>query len=159
MKVRREDWRLVVPVHLAESRVEAMNDVRLGAGRFQREYMEETIGMKAETDVPIDRIMDEMVDAGSWIVGTPEDCIAGIKRLDERSGGFGGLLVVAHEWAPRAKVLHCYELLARYVMPHFQGTLAGLTVSNLWSREHADELMAKRTSSIDRARQVWAERR
>ena len=32
----RDDWRLVVPVHLAESREEALEDARIGAGRYQR---------------------------------------------------------------------------------------------------------------------------
>ena len=88
--VSREDWRLVVPVHLAESREQAMNEARLGAGRYQREYSEATIGRKSEVDGPIEGIIDAMVGAGSWIVGTPDDCIAGIHRLAERSGGFGG---------------------------------------------------------------------
>ena len=34
--VNRDDWRMVLPVHLAESREEAMNDARLGSGRFLR---------------------------------------------------------------------------------------------------------------------------
>ena len=157
--IRREDWRLVVPIHQAESREEAMNDARLGAGQFQREYIEETVGRQSEIDGPIEKVIDAMVEAGSWIVGTPDDCIKGIERLNESSGGFGGLLIMAHEWASREKVLNSYELLARHVMPRFQGTLDGLNVSNQWSREHAQELMALRTSAIDRARQVWAERR
>ena len=157
--VRREDWRLVIPIHLAESRQEALNDARLGAGRFQREYLEETIGRTSDTNGPVEKIVDEMVDAGSWIVGTPDDCIEGIKHLNERSGGFGGLLVLANDWATREKMFHSYELLARYVMPQFQGSLGGLTVSNQWSRDHTEELLTLRTQAIDRARQVWDERR
>ena len=30
--MRREDWHLVIPVHLAESRAEAIEDIRLGGG-------------------------------------------------------------------------------------------------------------------------------
>jgi len=157
-EVKREDWRLVVPVHLAESRKEAIEQARLGAGRFHREYFEETIGRESD-GTPLEKIIDKMVDAGLWIIGTPDDCIEGIKRLDARSGGFGGFLVQAQEWAPREKVLHSYELLARYVMPHFQGTLGGLTVSNQWSRDHTKELQALRANAIDRARQVWAGRK
>src|SRR5947209_17806356 len=41
--VRREDWRLVLPVHLAETRKEAMDQARLGAGHYQREYFEMTM--------------------------------------------------------------------------------------------------------------------
>ena len=157
-EVKREDWRLVIPLHLAESREEAFNDARLGAGLFQREYLEKTIGRESEFDGPVEEIIDRMVDEGSWIVGTPDDCIQAIERLDERSGGFGGILVMANEWASREKVLHSYELLARYVMPRFQGTTDGVTLSNQWSRDHVTELNAARTTSIERAKQVWAQR-
>ena len=61
-----------------------------------------------------------MVDCGAWIVATPNDCVAAIKRLAEQSGGFGGVLVQTIDWAPRDKILHGYELLARYVMLQFR---------------------------------------
>ncbi len=156
--MRREEWRLVMPVHLAESKKEAMEDARLGAGRFQREYFEQTLGRPSDDNVPLEKIIDQNVDAGSWVVGTPDDCIAAIRRLQERSGGFGGFLLQANDWAPREKALHSYELLARYVMPHFQGTLAGLEISNQWSKDHVPDLLDMRTRAIDRARQVWTER-
>ena len=156
-QVKREEWRLVVPVHLAESRKEAIEDARLAAGRFQREYMEHTVGFPGSTDAPMDKIIDVMVEQGSWIVGTPDDCIAGIRRLGERSGGFGGLLVMTQEWASREKVFHSYELLARYVMPHFQGTLEGLNSSNQWSQEHIAELADARVGVVERAQHRYAE--
>ena len=157
--VSRKDWRLVIPVHLAESREEAINDARLGAGRWEIEYFDETLGRKPQFDGPMEKIIEQMADAGLWIVGTPEDCIEAIYRLDERSGGFGGLLVTANEWAPREKVLHSYELLARYVMPHFQGSLAALTASNQWSKDHVDQLISMRTGAIDKAKAAWTERK
>ena len=88
-EVRREDWRLVLPVHLAESRQEARAEARMGAGRYLREYSEGTNGRRPVFDGPLDKVIDFMADAGFWIVGTPDDCVAGIKRLEERSGGYG----------------------------------------------------------------------
>jgi len=123
---RREDWRMAVHVYLADSRKEAMAHARLKAGRYQREYFEQTIGLPAVFDGPADKIIDEMVDRGAWCVGTPDDLIAHIERLDEESGGFGGLLITATEWGTREQVLHSYELIARYVKPHFQGSLTNL---------------------------------
>ena len=155
----RDDWRLVLPVHLAENRKQAKEEARLGAGRYQREYFEQTMGRKAVIDGPPEKIIDAMVDIGAWIVGTPDDCIEGIKRLDERSGGFGGLLVQTVDWAPREKMLHSYELLARYVMPQFQGTAASTTESNRWTYERREMLMAGRTRALDMAKESWARRR
>ena len=153
----RDDWRLVVPVHLAESREEALEDARIGAGRYQREYFEHTMG-RTPLDCPLEEIIDRMVDSGAWIVGTPDDCIEGIKRLDERSGGFGAFLVQTIDWAPREKILHSYELIARYVMPHFQGTISGPAASNQWAFERREELMAGRARAIDVANEAWAGR-
>ena len=44
--LRREDWSLVVSVHLAESRKEAIEDVRLGSGREVTEYFGATLGIR-----------------------------------------------------------------------------------------------------------------
>jgi limonene 1,2-monooxygenase len=153
--VRREEWRLVVPMYLAESREEALREARLGAGRFQREYFGDTLGNEVPRDIPLEKAVDRMVDSGAWIVGTPEDCIAGLERLDELSGGYGGLLLLAHEWASRERILKSYELLARYVMPRFQDSLTGLTISNQWSSDHKAELQEMRTRSIEKAIQTY----
>jgi limonene 1,2-monooxygenase len=157
-EVRREDWRLVLPVHLAESRQEARAEARLGAGRYLREYSEGTNGRRPVFDGPLDKVIDFMADAGFWIVGTPDDCVAGIKRLEERSGGYGGFLVQTVDWAPRDKMLHSYELLARYVMPQFQGSVASTAASNRWAVERRETLVAGRTRAIDQARQDYAAR-
>jgi len=146
---------MAVAVFLADSRKEAMAQARVGAGRYQREYFEETMGLPAVIDGPPDKIIDEMVDRGAWCVGTPDDLIAHIKRLDEQSGGFGGLLVQATEWGTREQVLHSYELIARYVKPHFQGSLANLQASAAWSAVKKGELMALRTQAIEKAKREY----
>ena len=105
-KVSRDDWRLVLPVHLAETRKEAMDQARLGAGRYQREYFETTMGRAQMIDGPLEKVIDGMVERGAWIVGTPDDCVTGIRRLAEQSGGFGGFLVQTVDWAPREAMLH-----------------------------------------------------
>ena len=155
--VDRNEWRLVIPVHLAESREEAFEDARMGAGYYQREYFEHTMG-RDPLDCPLEKIIDVMVDQGAWIVGTPDDCIEGIKRLEEVSGGFGGLLVQTIDWAPREKLLHSYELLARYVMPVFQGSVAGTAAANQWAYERQEVLMAGRVRAVDKAKADWAGR-
>ena len=157
-QMNRHDWRLVLPVHLAETRKEALDDVRMGSAQYLREYSEGTNGRKAVFDGPMDKVVDNMAEAGSWIVGTPDDCIEAISRLQEQSGGFGGFLVQTVDWAPREKMLRSYELMARYVMPQFQGTVASTTASNQWAAERKNTLVAGRTRALDRAKQVYADR-
>jgi limonene 1,2-monooxygenase len=157
-RVSREDWRLVLPVHLAESRKEALDDARLGAGRYLREYSEETNGRKAVFNGPLEKIIDHMAANGSWIVGTPDDCIEGINLLAEQSGGFGGFLVQTIDWAPREKMLRSYELLARYVMPQFQGSALSTAASNRWAADHKEVLVSGRMRALEQARQGYAQR-
>ncbi|MGH8064671.1 MAG: hypothetical protein ACRERE_05420 [Candidatus Entotheonellia bacterium] len=56
-------------------------------------------------------------------------------------------------------MLYSYELLARYVMPQFQGTAFGTAASNTWAYERRETLMAGRTQAIERAREDYAQHR
>jgi limonene 1,2-monooxygenase len=67
--------------------------------------------------------------------------VAQIKRLIEQSGGFGTFLLMAHEWADREATLHSYELFAREVMPHFQGSLPSLVGSRDWAADNRPEFI------------------
>ncbi len=156
--VSRDDWRLVMPVYLAESRQEAFREARKGAAIWLTEYFHETLGQPLPDASP-ERIIDEMVDRGVWIVGSPDDCIARMEQLEEASGGYGGLLVTVAEWTSREKMLHSYELLARYVAPHFQGSLTGLETSRDWARDNVQLLDDLRKGSIKKARSDYQERR
>jgi limonene 1,2-monooxygenase len=152
--VRREDWGIVSGVHLAESRKEAFEDIRVGGARVVTEYFDQTLG-HGVPDVPFDQIVDFMVEHNQWIVGTPDDCIAGIERLQEMSGGFGKFMVRVEDWALREKILHSYELPARYVMPHVHGTLAGIVASNRWASEQNEQLQVNRRAGLQRATDAY----
>ena len=152
-EVRRADWRLCVPIHLAETRRRARDEARAGAARFLLDYVEGTTGRPSPVPGPPERIVDQMADAGRWVVGTPDDCVEVLERLRELTGGFGALLVWAHEWASREATLRSYELLAREVMPRFQGALAGLEASNALARARSEELHRLRTHAADLARE------
>jgi limonene 1,2-monooxygenase len=142
-----------MPVYIAESRTEAQDDVRAGAGRWLCEYFRDTIGRPLPRDRSPDDIADEMMASPGWIVGTPDDAVAALRRLDDVSGGDGGLLFVAHEWTSREKILKSYELFARYVMPQFQGSLAGVAGSNAWAQARSAELFSLQSRAIEKAHQ------
>jgi limonene 1,2-monooxygenase len=152
--LRREDWSLVVSVHLAESRKEASEAVRLGSGRELTEYFGTTLGHPVP-NVPAEQVVDFMVERKQWLIGTPDDCIAGIEELQEMSGGFGGFLVRVADWTTREQTLHSYELLARYVMPRFQGSLTGIHISNQWASERKDALQVNRLAGLKRADEAY----
>ena len=151
--VDRGEWRMNMIVHLAETRKEAVEQARVGAGRYQRDYTENTAGGDSVMDGSADKIIEHMMDIGAWCIGTPDDLVDTINRLDQESGGFGGFLVHVTEFGNREQVLRSLELIARYVMPQFQGSLANLKASQQWAADKREELMAIRKQSIQKATQ------
>ena len=148
----RADWRLSVPIHLAESRAQALDEIRAGANKWIRDYYCAALGaaflFQERPDQPLDELsIDRLVERGTVIVGTPQDAITAIEQLIEHSGGFGSLLAMANDWAPHTAAVHSYELLARYVMPHFQGTLAGPQAAYEYALQHGAELLRQSVSS------------
>jgi limonene 1,2-monooxygenase len=163
--VDRNNWRLVFPIHLADSKKEAMDDIRDGANMWIQEYFVKTLGARLQFEEypnqPAEEMtVDKMIGRGGAIVGTPDDAIARIKELQQAAGGFGGVLSLAHEWTTREKTLKSYELFARYVMPHFRnGVAAQVEYSNNWSRENREMLFGKAMAGILTAMQDYAEKK
>ena len=155
--VERSEWRLVVPIHLAESKRQAVEDVRARAGRFLLDYVEGTTGRLRPVAGPHDAVVDQMMELGAWVIGTPDEAITAIETLLERSGGFGGLMVWGQEWAGTEATNRSYELLARYVAPKFQGALEGLERSNAVARSNTEVLQRARTAGVERAQERYEE--
>jgi limonene 1,2-monooxygenase len=149
--VRREDWRMVVTMHLAESREEAMRQVREWGNEYLREYAVSTSGLvpKDYPEQPLEEFtIDRLIGGGTMVVGTPDDAIAKIRELDETSGGIGGVLNMVMDWGTRDQQERSYELFARHVMPAFQGSTESIAYSNRWSRERRDMLMEKASGAV-----------
>lgn len=120
----RANWRVVVPIHIAESRQRAIADLRDGYRR--QAYVGDRRNQGGPTGSPFvsgAKTAEEAAEGGSAIIGTPDDAIAAVERLLERSGGIGGILSLGHEWASTEATLRSYELWARYVAPRFQGQI------------------------------------
>jgi len=150
-RVRRDEWRLVLPVHLAETRQEAINQIHDRATAWITGYQRDVLSRPLPEGVPEDRVVETLVDRGSWLVGTPDDAIATIERLEELSGGFGGLLVMVQDWASREQQFRSYELLSRYVMPRYTGALAGVEAAYQHAVEHRLETQQATQKAIERA--------
>lgn len=143
----RDDWRVVMPFYLAESREKAIEDVRAGHMLYSKSYFEETLGRPAG---PEEGLLERTIERGGAIVGTPDDAIEAIERLQEMSGGFGGLLGLAHEWAPTEKIHKSFELWARYVAPRFQGQTRAKENRD-WVAENRSTIFAENQQAIAKA--------
>lgn len=123
-KVSREKWRLMGPMHIAETVDQARADVRHGLA-WVFNYLSHIIPVGTEPlPSDVDELIDLMNETGRGVVGTPEMAVAQIERLIEKSGGFGCYLFLGADFAPWPATLRHYELIAERVMPHFDGSLA-----------------------------------
>ena len=52
-------------------------------------------------------------------------------------------------------MLHSYELMARYVFPHFQGTLAGIESTARWASERREVMQGGRLAGLERADETY----
>ena len=139
--VDRHKWRLVGPMHIADTEEQARADVRFGLAQWV-DYFERVAALPlAPGTLDPDKMVDALMETGFAVVGTPEMAIAQIQRLIDQSGGFGTYLLMAHEWADRAATLRSYELFARHVIPHFKGRLASLEGSRDWAAENRPEFI------------------
>jgi limonene 1,2-monooxygenase len=135
--VDRRNWRLVGPVHIAETREQAYADVQFGLADWV-DYFQRVAALPIAPDTSnADEMADAINQSGFAVIGTPDDAIAQIQRLwDQSDGGFGTFLVMAHDWADTAATRRSYELLARYVFPAFQGSADSTTSSRDWAAEN-----------------------
>ena len=137
----RRDWRLVGPMHIAETKEQAYQDVEFGLEQWV-DYFRRVAALPLAPDADDAKSLADTLNAtGFAIIGTPDDAAAQIERLAKQSGGFGSYLVMAHEWADREATHKSYELLARYVMPQFQGSLPSLEGSRDWAAENRPTFM------------------
>lgn len=150
--------RLVVPMHIAASREQARADVAQGLARWC-EYFDRVApaGMRGLTGQGDPA--DVLINAGRAVIGTPEDAITMIERLQAKQGDFGVVLFQAHNWADWEETKKSYELYARFVMPHFAGTNRNRQDSYARLTQDIDRLEVEREKGVNAAFAAWEEKR
>jgi limonene 1,2-monooxygenase len=148
--VSRKNWRLLGVVHLAETREQAIEDVRYGLDHYF-EYFQKTIAVPqfevgGET---FEERVEFMEEAGVFAIGTVEDAIAQIDRLVAQAGGFGTYLLQGHNLANPEATRRSYELFARHVMPHFQDATASRLESEAFARSIRPEMFKEQKRAVD----------
>jgi limonene 1,2-monooxygenase len=146
--VSRRGWRLVAPIHVAETREQAREDVKFGLLAWARYFREISALPLVEAGLPVEQAIDRMIESGMGVIGTPDDAIAQLERLEKQSGGYGCFLMLAHEWANRAATRRSFELVARYVMPRFQHVNDLREKSLTYAIENRGRIMAEAGGAI-----------
>ena len=142
----RAAWRLVGPMHIAETREQARADVRFGLDKWLY-YFREVAALPIAPEGAGDPV-DLMIASGLAVIGTPEDAIAQIERLETQSGGFGCFLQMAHNWADWDATKRSYELMARYVFPRFQQLNDNRKASIDWATSNRDAFIGQARMAI-----------
>jgi limonene 1,2-monooxygenase len=145
--VDRLKWRLVGLMHVAETREQAYRDVEYGIEQWFRYFQKvAAFPQMAVEGGDVREMIDFINEAGVGAVGTPDDAAAQVQKLVDQSGGFGAMLLLAHEWANPAATWRSYELIAQHVMPQFQGqaqaTLAAKARATETRSGHAEQQVA-----------------
>lgn len=156
----RSGWRLAGPMHLAETKEQAIEDVKHGLDDWCH-YTQHILAaphFRAAGETFEERV--EFVNgSGLGVIGTPDDAIAQIERLEKQSNGFGSYLLIHHEWARHQATLKSYELFAQHVKPRFQGSASRLHQASDYAVSRWTELNDRQGAAIQAATDRHAQER
>ncbi len=156
--VDRSKWRLVGLVHCAETRDQAYRDVEYGIEQWFRYFQD--VAAFPQMVMPganVREMISFVNDSGFGAIGTPDMCTVQIERLMKQSnGGFGAYLMLAHNWANPQATLRSYELVARHVMPQFQGHSRSTVDAAERARSARPELAAVHAKAVEVATERYA---
>jgi limonene 1,2-monooxygenase len=150
-KVDRGKWRLVGLVHCAETREQAYRDVEYGIEQWFRYF--QSVAAFPQMAVPGNDVREMIAfvnESGFGAIGTPDMCAEQIDRLWKQSnGGFGAYLMLAHNWANPEATFRSYDLIARSVMPQFQGQAHSTRQAAERARSARPELAAQHQKAVE----------
>ena len=161
--VDRQNWRLVAPMHLAESREQAEADMEYGLLKLVRYF--ERLGNE---DYAYGRSLEAAIEQwtqrgltllGRAIIGTPDDAVEQIRSLQKRSGGFGTFLLLAHDCADPERTAKSYDLFARYVIPELRAANRGRQESLDWFSANSERVVGDLRAAIGKAIEEHEEER
>jgi limonene 1,2-monooxygenase len=138
-KMEPERLRLVGPVHIAETREEAFKNIEFGFRKWQDYFA--SISAVAGRDSSGAQSPEDLVKEGVIVVGTPDDAIAQIKRLQAKQGEFGCFLQLAHNWANFDATKKSYDLWQRHVTPAINGANVARETAYNWARDNRDRFI------------------
>jgi limonene 1,2-monooxygenase len=134
-----ERLRLVGPVHIAETREQAFENCKYGFEEW-RDYFA-GISAVAGRETTENRPLESLVEEGVAVVGTPDDAIAQIRRLQKKQGEFGCFLQLAHNWANFENTKKSYDLWQRHVTPAINGANAARETALAWAKDNKERFI------------------
>lgn len=154
----RASWRLMGPMHIADTVEDAKRNCRYGL-----EFIYDVLAHISPSSIPpmtdSDELADFLNETGRGVIGTPDMAAAQIERLAERSGGYGTYLFQGNDFAPWSATLRSYELFAEEVMPRFTDQLDPVRASYDRVMGASEDNRSSTTAAREAARQQWERER
>jgi alkanesulfonate monooxygenase SsuD/methylene tetrahydromethanopterin reductase-like flavin-dependent oxidoreductase (luciferase family) len=117
-------WRISRSILVAESSRDAWEHARNGTLARGFDYLTKLLKkagsldvMKHSPDVADSDVTWEYCLRHLCIIGDVEECTRQLREAWDRTGGFGTLLMIAHDWDDRSRWLRSAELLATKIVP------------------------------------------
>jgi limonene 1,2-monooxygenase len=138
--VDRRDWRVVMSWHIAETREQARAEAKHGLLRWHNEYTTGTLMRPGATEFksPDQAVDDVTGEQSATVIGTPDDLVNAIRRMQTLTGGFGVVIGFVHDWANPEATFRSWDLVARYVVPEVNGLLDSYRESQRYVIEHRE---------------------
>jgi limonene 1,2-monooxygenase len=140
----RANYRIMAPFHIAETREKALANVRAGFEKWQ--LYAYSVNPEGGAAIGLSSIED-INEGGRGAIGTPDDALRVLENYWTKTGGFGCILMLAHDWADWEATKHSYELFARHVLPRFNERSRWREESMTWIRENNEAFSARRKAA------------
>lgn len=141
----RSKWRFTLFIHCAETREQAIKDVKYGLNRWI-DYANDILPAPNPPPRGLADPGPYMNESKRAIIGSPDDVVAELERVRAKVGDFGAVLIFQNDWANWPATLRSLELVAEEVRPRLNGTN--------WLRQDSYDRNAPKIKEIrDSARQ------
>ncbi len=124
----RSTWRIARSIFVGETTEEAREFARNSRFADSFEYMIAILKMakmlhivKHDPDVPDQDVDADYLLEHVCIVGDVDECVRQLQEVWEVTGGFGTLMMIAHDWDDKARWLRSIDVLTKEVVPALPG--------------------------------------
>jgi alkanesulfonate monooxygenase SsuD/methylene tetrahydromethanopterin reductase-like flavin-dependent oxidoreductase (luciferase family) len=120
----RSEWRVSRSILIGRTNEEAWDHALNGSFGRTFDYLKTLLRdsnllqlFKHDPDMPDDAVTVESAIKNVCIVGGPDEVLQQLHDLWDLTGGFGTLLMIAHDWDDKAKWMRSMDLLAKEIVP------------------------------------------
>jgi limonene 1,2-monooxygenase len=147
-QLSRSNYRMVAPFHVAETRAQALAEVKEGFA----EWADYTRTINPAGPISLGMESPEFInDTGNGAIGTPEDAVAALEKFWHQSGGFGCILVIGQTWATAEATRRSFSMFAERVMPAFCSRNDRREASLKWMGDNVQAFSAASKDAADKA--------